>query len=234
MIRVTFPGDGRDWPLLVADTSAPIWRAVAQIMATEPYLFREVAGGTYNCRPPSLHAYGLALDLNPSKNPFQNPPVHNYPATFITRMEGIRANGKQAIYWGGRFPADNPPDTMHWQINVAPSDVVNVTWDKGDDDETEYEMTPAQFASRLSQEQVDALVDQKGEGGVWVISPTSADRESIKTYYKSILNQPGNVDWVGFYEEVQTEALVNAAIRKAGSSSAAVPLKVTLTGTAKP
>jgi hypothetical protein len=127
-VRVSFPGDGRTWNLWVADKSAPIWEAVADIMASTPYLFRETAGGTYNCRPPSLHAYGLALDLNPSKNPFQYPVEHEYPLEFIARMEGIRANGKQALMWGGRFPASNPPDTMHWQINVAPSDCKNVTY----------------------------------------------------------------------------------------------------------
>jgi hypothetical protein len=129
-VRISFPGDGRTWDLWVADKSAPIWEAVADIMASTPYLFRETAGGTYNCRPPSLHAYGLALDLNPSKNPFQYPVEHEYPLEFIERMEGIRANGKQALMWGGRFPASNPPDTMHWQINVAPSDCKNVTYDQ--------------------------------------------------------------------------------------------------------
>lgn len=131
---VSFPGEGRVWTLQVADKSKPIWEAVAQIMRSTPYLFREVAGGTYNCRPPSLHAYGLALDLNPSKNPFAFPLVHEYPPGFIERMEGIRANGKQAIMWGGRFPDDNPPDAMHWQINVAQADCKNVTWDTGEGD----------------------------------------------------------------------------------------------------
>lgn len=134
-VRINFPGDGRTWSLYVADKSAPVWQAVSQIMASEPYLFRETAGGTYSTREPgsmSLHTFALALDLNPKKNPMKPPPlVYDYPETFIKRMEGIRANGKQAIMWGGRWPASNPPDTMHWQINVSPADCVKVTWDKG-------------------------------------------------------------------------------------------------------
>jgi hypothetical protein len=59
------------------------------------------------------------------------PLVYDYPPDFITRMEGIRANGLPALTWGGRWPASNPPDSMHWQINVAPWDVENVTWDAG-------------------------------------------------------------------------------------------------------
>jgi hypothetical protein len=135
MVRVDFPGPAgpNQWSLLVADKSAPIWEAVADIMRTEPYLFRESAGGTYKCRPPSLHAYGLAIDLNPSVNPFDCPMRTDMPESFIRRMEGIRANGKQALQWGGRWPCENPPDPMHFQINVAPADCKNVTWDQGDD-----------------------------------------------------------------------------------------------------
>lgn len=125
-MRVDFPGVGRVWSLLVADKSAPIWVAVAQVMTEEGYLFRESAGGTYNCRPPSLHAYALALDLNPSKNPFRFPMTTDMPPVFIARMEGITANGKQALMWGGRFPDDNPPDPMHYQVNVAPADCKNI------------------------------------------------------------------------------------------------------------
>ena len=51
------------------------------------------------------------------------------PTSFISRMEGIRANGKVAITWGGRWTT---PDAMHFQINVAPADCKNVTWDQGD------------------------------------------------------------------------------------------------------
>jgi hypothetical protein len=129
--KVAFPGEGRTWSLSVARESAPIWSAVAQIMSSEPYLFRESAGGTYNCRPPSLHSYALALDLNPSQNPMAYPVRYDYPETFIIRMEGIRANGHQALQWGGRWSPSNPPDTMHWQINVAPWDIDEVTWDAG-------------------------------------------------------------------------------------------------------
>lgn len=129
--RVLFPGNGKNWSLYVAEPSVPIWEAVAQIMSSTPYLFLESDGGTYNCRPPSLHGFALALDLNPSRNPMACPLKHDYPPEFIARMEGIRANGKQAIQWGGRWSCDNPMDAMHWQINVAPADCKNVTWDKG-------------------------------------------------------------------------------------------------------
>ena len=105
-------------------------------MATTPYYFNEGAGGTYNCRPiggtktMSIHAYALALDLNPSKNPHKSPLTTDMPSAFISRMEGIKASGVQALMWGGRW---DRPDAMHWQINVAPEECETVTWDKGDD-----------------------------------------------------------------------------------------------------
>lgn len=211
MVRVTFPGDGKNWDLLVADKSKPIWEAVAQIMRSEPYLFLESAGGTYNCRPPSLHSYGLAIDINPSENPFKNPPTHNYPPTFIERMEGIKANGKQAIMWGGRFPADNPPDTMHWQINVAPADCKNVTWDQGDD----MPLSDADIAK------IQALIPSAAEiaDRVWfelITHPISGDQRGAQALL---------ADSVRYAYE---------AAKKPAGDGTAVPLKVTLEGIAKP
>lgn len=133
-VTVRFPGEGRYWNLRVADRSAPVWDAVSQIMESEPYLFLESAGGTYSKREPgsnSLHTYALALDLNPSKNPHRNPLQTDMPSSFIARIEGIRANGKPAVTWGGRWTAPSVPDAMHYQINVAPADCRNVTWDDG-------------------------------------------------------------------------------------------------------
>ena len=135
-----FPVPGGWVDLLVARASVPVWAAVSQIMESEPYLFRESAGGTYKCRPIkgsspprySLHSYGIAFDLNPRANPQRRPLTYDYPHTFLERMKGIRANGKTAVAWGGDW-SGVPPDAMHWQINVAPGDCKNVTWDKGDD-----------------------------------------------------------------------------------------------------
>jgi len=93
-------------------------------MEAHGYLFRESAGGSYNCRNisgssnRSLHAYAIAVDLNPSVNPFGSPLRHDYPAAFITDVEAIRFGGKQAFTWGGRW---NTPDAMHWQLDLPPS-----------------------------------------------------------------------------------------------------------------
>ena len=136
MTNFPFPTSGGWKNLLVAEQAIPVWAAVSQIMSSEPYYFEDPDGGTYNCREIdnsgrwSLHSYGIAIDLNPDENPQKNPLTHNYPGDFIKRMEGIRANGKQAVAWGGRWTSV-APDAMHWQVNVAPVDCKNVVWDKG-------------------------------------------------------------------------------------------------------
>lgn len=126
MVRVAFPGQGRVWNLLVADESAPVWEDFAAIMVKHNYLFLESAGGTYNCRKIagsdkwSLHAYGVALDLNPRKNPFGSPLRHNYPQAFIDDVLAHRSSGHQTFMWGGTW---STPDAMHWQLNVPPGDI---------------------------------------------------------------------------------------------------------------
>ena len=126
---VSFAGDGRVWSLPVASPSAPAWRLFVRAQTESGYWFRESAGGTYNCRNiagkpyRSLHAYGIALDINPLANPQRSPLTHNYPAKFIKLVEGIRTkNGKQVFAWGGRWTGVTP-DAMHWQINCSPADL---------------------------------------------------------------------------------------------------------------
>lgn len=126
MVKVAFPGNGRVWNLLVAAEAAPLWRRFTELMVQHNYLFLESTGGTYKCRKISgsskysIHSYGTALDLNPRKNPYKRPLTHNYPQAFIDAVLAETINGKQAFRWGGSW---SKPDAMHWEINVAPSDI---------------------------------------------------------------------------------------------------------------
>jgi hypothetical protein len=117
MTAVTFPGSERDWNLPVADAAVPAFQLFASLMRKHDYLFREVSGGTYNCRyiggttQWSLHAYGIAIDLNPSVNKFGTT-QHDYPQGFI---EDVLATG--LFKWLHSF------DPMHWEIDVPPSQI---------------------------------------------------------------------------------------------------------------
>lgn len=124
MVGVRFHG----WPtpLPVERRTADAWRAFSAVMEQHDYRFRESAGGTYNCRPIagtndwSLHAYGLAIDLNPSDNP-HGTDTTDQPAGFRRDVKKIRTNsGRRVFAWGGDW---DQPDTMHWQIGATPAEL---------------------------------------------------------------------------------------------------------------
>ena len=131
MVRVPFPGNGRTWDLLVAAEAAPAWYMFIAMMLKHNYLFLETAGGTYVCRTIggtnvwSLHSYGTAVDLNPSKNPFKKPLTHNYPQGFINDVLALKAtDGTPLFRWGGSW---STPDAMHWEVNCPPSAIPQYT-----------------------------------------------------------------------------------------------------------
>jgi hypothetical protein len=55
----------------------------------------------------SLHAYGLAVDINPETNPMRSPLTTDMPVELILAFE------EQGFTWGARFPT---PDPMHFQF----------------------------------------------------------------------------------------------------------------------
>jgi hypothetical protein len=77
---------------------------------------RLVYGGVYAWRPIrggvrlSTHAWGVALDLDPARNPLGRPwrpTADMLPATVIDVFEGL------GFCWGGRFER---PDAQHFQL----------------------------------------------------------------------------------------------------------------------
>lgn len=188
----------------------------------------------------SIHNYGVAVDIDPfgHGNPHFERPYGNgwnfqnckLTALQVGAVEAIKNTfGEPMFRWLG-WPIG---DTMHFEGQVSP-DRVRVDWSTvGDgEDGRDDSMTAAEFAARLSIEQVKAICAQAGEGGVWVISPTDPNRTAVTNYYISILNNPKSPDWVSFYHEVQAEAMVNSAIRKAGPAggTAVAQKPITLTG----
>lgn len=127
--------NGETITLRVHPKTAPAFRALAAVFRAHRYPFREMAGGTLSCRSitggtySSLHAHGIALDINPSKNGYRKQvgPIQwgrhtDMSPEMIRDVEKIRTNnGAKVFQWGGRWT--NIKDPMHFQINCSPSDL---------------------------------------------------------------------------------------------------------------
>ena len=124
----------------VQPDSVPFWQAFSQVLELNGYSAQSV--GTYNCRPItggtnlSLHAYGIAVDIDPYKlgNGYYSGwssfswSRTEFTPTQVKVVEAIRTNnGKKAFRWGGWWTYSR--DYMHWEIDVSPTDLrTGVNW----------------------------------------------------------------------------------------------------------
>jgi hypothetical protein len=81
--------------------------------------------GAMNCRRItggsgySLHAYGIAVDINWLDNPYGPRLVTDMPAGMVAEIEALRTrDGWQVWGWGGRYSKNK--DAMHYEIVCAP------------------------------------------------------------------------------------------------------------------
>jgi hypothetical protein len=150
--------ENRMVPLRIFGTRTPVnpltraaFTALEQALRSAGYQPRSV--WNYNCRDikdqpgrRSLHAYGLALDIDPDCNPHRRGaagPARFSPAATqqercrdvqagmadtsftpaqVAAVEGLQTvDGLQVFAWGGRWASS--PDSMHFQINLSPQEL---------------------------------------------------------------------------------------------------------------
>ena len=123
-----FSPEGYVW-LRFHPVAAPWARAVAAVMLHFGYAFEETAGGSLSCRKitdgnrTSLHAHGVALDINPSRNRYrisigliQWGKQTDMSKLMIRALEAIlTVSGHRVTEWGGRWT--NVKDPMHFQCS---------------------------------------------------------------------------------------------------------------------
>lgn len=142
---------GRKTPANARTTEA--WAALDEALRRNSY--RAERAWVYNCRniagtaSRSLHAYGLAVDIDPAWNPNRRTPDRR-PVRFSTAttqderladvrrktadtvftpeqvaaVEAIRTvDGHQVFTWGGRW--NTTKDTMHFQLSVTPEELAS-------------------------------------------------------------------------------------------------------------
>ena len=107
-------------------------KALDQVLAAYKYSTRAADTGAYVCRMNtggtawSNHAYGVALDINWSTNPYARylrTDMRRYgDGKMPERICAIRTNnGKQVWNWGGFWSGNK--DAMHYEIVCTPSDI---------------------------------------------------------------------------------------------------------------
>lgn len=105
-------------------------KALNAVLVAYGYKTRYAETGAYNCRRVtggstySLHAYGIALDINWSTNPYSYRLITDMlrygDGKMPYRIEAIRTNsGAQVWRWGGKFSSNK--DAMHYEITCSPS-----------------------------------------------------------------------------------------------------------------
>lgn len=103
-------------------------RALDAILARHDYRTRRADTGAYNCRRItggtgySLHAYGIAIDINWTSNPYGKRLITDMPREMVAAIKALRTgNGRQVWRWGGDYTTNK--DAMHYEIVCTPADL---------------------------------------------------------------------------------------------------------------
>jgi len=122
---VTIPAGDQGARVTVDADVVAIFRAVFAIFAKYRYAIRRADTGAYVCRAItggtgySLHAYGIAVDVNWQSNPYGPNLVTDMPPGAIREIEALRVDGEQVVRWGGRYSSNK--DAMHFEVVVPPA-----------------------------------------------------------------------------------------------------------------
>ena len=90
--------------------------------------------GAYNCRKItngtgySLHAYGIAADINARTNPYGKILITDVPTSMVTAVKAIRTvAGLPVFRWGGDYPSFK--DAMHYEVVASPNELARgIDW----------------------------------------------------------------------------------------------------------
>lgn len=127
-------------------------QALASVFQAHGYAVRQADTGGYNCRniagaaqgSKSLHAYGLALDINWNTNPIlPDRLVTDFPPALLQDVRRI-ATKKGVRVWALGADWKRPVDAMHFQVNASPAELAaGMDWDTV----RQHQTDPAQPAS---------------------------------------------------------------------------------------
>ena len=110
------------------------YKALDGIMQSFGYHPRKADTAAYNCRKItggsgySLHAYGIAADINWNTNPYGRKLITDMPVPMVAAIKGIRTRkGVQVFRWGGDYRKNK--DAMHYEVVCGPADLeAGIDW----------------------------------------------------------------------------------------------------------
>lgn len=149
LVRIPFGPDS----IRVAAPAVAAFERLAGILLIHGYEIRPADTDSYNCRTitggslKSLHAYGIALDVNWQTNPWRDhpgtrPPRFSHAVTQAERAADVAAgtadtdmtaamiadieaiatvDGLRVFKWGGHF--GTLKDAMHFELDVGPEEL---------------------------------------------------------------------------------------------------------------
>lgn len=126
---------------LVPTPTVRAWvEAFIPLMTAHGVIITEKGSGTYNNRPitggtlPSLHAAALAVDINPTANPYSSTFRSALPPAFVGSVMAVKTTAELPVWrWGGDWDGDPTTphgmyDTMHFEITRTPAELNSIDW----------------------------------------------------------------------------------------------------------
>ena len=107
------------------DSVLEAWRYAPKKGQTWAHNCRRITGGSGY----SLHAYGIAVDINSVANPYGGRLVTDMPRPMVEAIEAIRTKGGARVFrWGGDWDDNNRQDdgsydAMHFEMQASPAEL---------------------------------------------------------------------------------------------------------------
>ena len=149
-------------------------KALNAVLIDWDYRTRRADTGAYNCRQItggtnySLHAYGIAVDLNWNTNPYGRTLVTDMAIGMIEAIEGIRtAGGVQVWRWGGRYRGNK--DAMHFEVVASPAELARGIQSQTTTNTERLIVTPE------DERKIQAMLDTQGNRIIEFLTAVIAD-----------------------------------------------------------
>jgi hypothetical protein len=142
--------------IVVHRATTEAWKALDSVLKLYGYRPGAPYTGAFSCRKItggsgySLHAYGIALDINSQSNPYGSRLITNMPRAMVEAIEAIKTkNGARVFRWGGDWNDneqldDSNYDAMHFELQASPAELSHgIDWNTVPSGSPVEERTPA-------------------------------------------------------------------------------------------